>query len=284
MYRNPILPILTACAMTVLMVFGAVNPAQADQEIGYQLRVVPSDPQYPLRVRAGQTVALELTGVWPDSCVPRIIGLEGTGHRRVLRLTGRTPEQACARVLTPFEQRLEDVRFEDREAGIVEIALIVDGEGWLDVQNLVVESNDAQAAVYSAFDVQGAWYSPAHSGSGLTLLHTRKGSTDSLVGMWMNFDSAGAPRWYLLANAVWVAPERVEGIVYQLNGAPFACTAQMPNPDCQFAAVRQQSARQEGLFSIKFEDATQAVLEFSQRAEEGQPPVFARPIELQSMR
>lgn len=284
MYRNPTLPILTACAMAVLMVFGAVNPAQADQEIGHQLKAVPSDPQHPLRVRAGQTFALELSGVWPHSCVPRMIGLEGTGHRRVLRLTGTAPEQACARVLTPFEHRLEDLRFEDREAGIIEIALIVDGEGWLDVQTLVVESNEEPAAVYSGFDVQGAWYSPAHSGSGLTLLHTRNSDTDTLVGMWMNFDGAGAPRWYLLANAVWVAPERVEGMVYQLNGEPFACTAQTPNPDCQFAAVRQRAARQEGLFSIKFENATQAVLEFSQRAGEGQPPVSARPIELQSMR
>jgi hypothetical protein len=60
-------------------------------------------------------------------------------------------------------------------------------------------------------NAQGAWYSPRHSGSGLTLLHTRSAGADSLVGMWMNFDSFGAPRWYLLANAAWTSPMRVEG-------------------------------------------------------------------------
>jgi hypothetical protein len=260
-----------------------VVQAESEIEPGYQLRAVQADQAGPRIVRAGEAFALVFSGIWRDSCVPRMQALEGTGYRRVLRLEVAEPGRACLTALTPFEQRIEGLRFEESEAGIVEIALIAGGKDWLATQELVVQSAVPDAPVFSALNAQGAWYSPRHSGSGLTLLHTRTEGADSLVGMWMNFDSFGAPRWYLLANAVWTSPKRVEGVVYRLSGQPYACTAQFPNPDCDFAAVAREDVTEAGGFAIDFDEDGAASLQFSQRGVDGQP-VLALPIEMRSIR
>jgi hypothetical protein len=268
-----------------LLAWSISGTVQAESEIepGYQLRAVQADQAGPLIVRAGESFVLQFSGVWRDSCVPRMQALEGTGYRRILRLEVAEPGRACLTALTPFEQRLEGLRFEESEAGIVEIALIAGGKDWLATHELVVQSAASEAPVFSALNAQGAWYSPRHSGSGLTLLHTRTEGADSLVGMWMNFDSFGAPRWYLLANAAWTSPTRVEGVVYRLSGQPYACTAQFPNPDCDLAAVARENVSETGGFAIDFDDDGAASLQFSQRGADGQP-VLALPIEMRSIR
>lgn len=260
----------------------ATVQAESEIEPGYQIRAVQADQTGPLIVRAGETFVLQFSGVWRDSCVPRMLALEGTGHRRILQLEVAEPGRACLTVLTPFEQRLEGLRFEESEAGIVEIALVAGGKDWLATHELVVQGAAPDAPVYSASSAQGAWYSPRHSGSGLTLLHTRAAGKDSLVGMWMNFDSVGAPRWYLLASAIWVSPLRVEGVVYRLRGQPYPCTLQFPNPDCDFAAVAREEASEAGAFAIDFEDDSAARLQFSQRGSDAQP-VLAHPIEIRRL-
>lgn len=272
-------------AFAAMLALAGTDTARAEAEVGYRLRAVQADQPAPLVVRAGETFALEFSGVWRDSCVPHMLGLEGEGHRRVLSLRPLSPGQACARVLTPFELRLEGLRFPAGFAGVVEIALITDDKEWLSTFDLVVQSADVDAPSYSAFDVQGAWYSPSHSGSGLTLLHSRAGEADSLVGMWMNFDGRGASRWYMLAETLWVTPTRAEGVVYRLSGRPFACTAQFPNPDCDLAAVPSEDISAIGEFEIDFgeDDDGRARLQFSQPDADGRP-VLAMPIELHRLR
>ncbi len=285
MNRIATLSHLALLSLAGVLACAASGIVQAETEIepGYQLRAIQADQAGPQIVRAGEAFALEFSGVWRDSCVPRMLALEGTGHRRILSLEAAAPGSPCLTVLTPFEQRLEGLRIDEADAGLVEIALIAGGKDWLATHELVVQGAAVDAPVHSAYNVQGAWYSPRHSGSGLTLLQTRAGEADSLVGMWMNFDSFGAPRWYLLANAAWTSPTRVEGVVYLLSGQPFACTLQFPNPDCDFAAVANEEVSEAGDFTIDFDDDGAATLQFSQLGANGQP-VLALPIEIRSLR
>jgi len=283
MNRMPAFTCSLLIVLSSLLALVAAGEVRADAKADFELRVLQADQAAPRVVRAGEPFTLVFSGVWLDSCVPRLLGFEGEAHRRVLVLEARPITQACAAVLTPFEQRIEDLSFPADFAGIVEIALVAGGTEWLSTFDLTVQGSGQDAPAFSAFNVEGAWYSPRFSGSGLTLVHSRAGEADSLVGMWMNFDSAGAPRWYLLANSAWVTPTRVEGVVYRLTGQPYACTLQYPNPDCELAAVTREQVDEAGEFAIDFVDGAAARLQFSQLGADGQP-VLATPIEIRSLR
>lgn len=263
----------------------AAAPAHADQRGGFQLRSLSAEPGTPQVLRAGEAVVLEFSGHWRDSCVPAVLALEGSGRQRVLRLAPLPPDRGCAAVLTPFTHRLEALRFDEDSIGVVKVVVVEADAGWISAHELVVLSADPdpESAATGAFDVDGAWYDPTRSGSGLLLQHQRTGAQETLTGAWFNFAPSGEPRWHLLASARWVTPLLVEGLVYRASGQPFGCTAQAPNPDCEFAPAASAEVAAVGLFAISFQSADRAVLSFKQPAQVTLNWVPARPIPLSKL-
>lgn len=251
-------------------VAGGPATAQASAETDLQrfaLGRVGSDPAEANVVRAGETVELEFSGVWRDGCVPAVLGLQGEGGSRVLRL--RSERQSfCTQMMTPFALRLPPLRFEASDVGLLRVAVIADDIDWLATLELrVIGAEDATAEALS-LDVGGLWYSPERSGSGLNLVQTEAGA---LSGLWFNFSPNGAPSWFLLADAEWTSPRRAEGAVYRMQASPFACTLQMPNPDCELGPVASANRQQVGGFSLEFDSAGEARLSFNQPGSNGQP-------------
>jgi hypothetical protein len=135
----------------------------------------------------------------------------------------------------------------------------------------------------AAFDVGGSWYDPARAGSGLLLQHRRSGSQDTVVGGWFTFTPGGAPRWHLLVAERWASPLSVAGLVYKASGQPFVCTAQFPNPDCEFAPAERSDLAAVGVFTLTFESADRAVLLFRQPGSPSLILVPGTPIPLQKL-
>lgn len=238
----------------------------------------------PASLRVGQPVVLVLRGIWHDSCVPARFNLSIAAYgeqRRVLRLWNEAA--GCAAVQTPFEVELSPVIFE--EPGVVRFAVVYDGDpwrgsgdAWLSEHSLAIQPADTAGKSISAFAVDGAWYVPALPGSGLLLNHQRTGN-DRVLGTWLNFDQSGSPRWYLLDGARWTTPTRLEGNATLATNGGFGCTAQFPNPDCDFAPTRADHVEVRGQFVIEFSDDSRAMLHFRQPGSDG-AMVDSQPIPL----
>lgn len=249
---------------TLLLMLFAAAPCHADLPDGFQLRAVPSPPDTPNVVRAGETVVLEYSGVWGESCVPEVLGLEGSGHQRVLRLAPRPPGLFCGQARTPFTRSLQ-ARFEEHDLGVIKVVVVRDGAGWVSEHELVVLSATPgpETPSFGAFDVGGSWYDPARSGSGLLLQHRREGTQDAVIGGWFHFTPSGETRWHLLVASRWESPTRLVGSVYRASGQPFGCTAQSPNPDCDFSPAPGADVAPVGIFWLSIEDEESAELRFA---------------------
>lgn len=239
-----------------------------------ELTLAPTDPAATLR--AGSELRLTLSGTWRDACLPDVVGWAGTGNRRLLKLSGN-PGQLCAQVLTDFELELPPLTVEDGQQ--LRVAVIDANEQWLSEHTLALQPAAATGARVGSFDVNGAWYVPERAGSGLLLNHERGLESERIFGAWFNFDMDGSTRWYLLDGASWTTPTRLEGTAYLAAAAPYVCTTQFPNPDCDFAAVRSSRVQPAGRFVIDFADGDAGVLRFTQPGDGGQP-VPTQPIPL----
>jgi hypothetical protein len=248
----------------LLMLFAAV-PSQAEQPGVFQLRALSTAPGTPQVLRAGETVVLEYSGAWGESCVPEVLGLEGTGRQRVLRLAPRPPGVFCGQVMTPFARQLEALRFDEDDVGVIKVVVVRDGAGWVSEHELVVLSAapSPESPTFGAFDVGGSWYDPARSGSGLLLQHRREGRQDTVTGGWFHFTPSGETRWHLLVADRWDTPTRLVGRVYRASSQAFGCTAQSPNPDCDFSPAEGADVAPVGIFALSFESADSAQLTFS---------------------
>jgi hypothetical protein len=239
-----------------------------------ELTLAPQNPDATLR--AGSELRLKLSGDWRDACLPGVVGWTGTGNRRLLKLSGN-PGQICAQVLTPFELVLPPLTVEDGQQ--LRVAVIDASEQWISEHTLSLQPAATDAAKVGSFDVNGAWYVPERSGSGLLLNHERGLESERIFGAWFNFDMDGRTRWYLLDGASWTTPTRLEGSAYLAAATPYACTTQFPNPDCDFAAVRSSRVTSAGRFVIDFSNGDRGVLRFTQTGEGGQQ-VPTQPIPL----
>lgn len=94
--------------------------------------------------------------------------------------------------------------------------------------------------VASKFDVNGMWFDPATSGSGISIHHGR-GKTDAAFGTWFLFNNnLGRPLWYSLQSVTWTQDGSVlEGLLYavagtcadsSLNGCPGVGSVRTPSP------------------------------------------------------
>lgn len=248
----------------LLMLFTAA-PCHADLPDSFQLRAMSSPPDTPNVLRAGETVVLEYSGVWHNACVPELLALEGAGRQRVLKLAPALPGNGCAAVTTPFTRQLEALRFDQDDVGVIKVVVVQDDVGWVSEHELVVLSAapGPQTPSFGAFDVGGSWYDPARSGSGLLMQHRREGTQDTVVGGWFHFTPSGETRWHLLVADRWDTPTRLVGRVYRASGQPFGCTAQSPNPDCDFSPAEGADVAPVGIFALSFESADSAQLTFS---------------------
>lgn len=239
-----------------------------------ELKIVPENPAAPLR--AGSELRLKLVGTWRDACLPGVLGWTGTGNRRLLKLSG-DPGQFCAQVLTDFELELPPLTVDEGQQ--LRVAVIDASEQWISEHTLALQPPPGNGARVGSFDVNGAWFVPERSGSGLLLNHERGLESERIFGAWFNFDMDGSPRWYLLDGASWTTPTRLEGTAYLAAATPYACTTQFPNPDCDFAAIRSSRVQPAGRFVIDFADGNAGVLRFTQAGEGGQQ-VPTQPIPL----
>ncbi|MCU0755600.1 MAG: hypothetical protein MUE46_10845 [Xanthomonadales bacterium] len=239
-----------------------------------EFTLTPLNPDATLRV--GNEMRLKLSGTWRDACLPGVVGWTGTGNRRVLKLSGN-PNQFCAQVLTDFELVLPPLTVDDGQQ--LRVAVIDASEQWLSEHTLALQPAGNTTVRVGQFDVNGAWYVPERSGSGLLLNHERSVESERIFGVWFNFDMDGRSRWYLLDGASWSTPTRLEGIAYVTAATPYACTTQFPNPDCDFAAVRASRIEPAGRFVIDFADGKEGVMRFTQSDEGGQA-VPTQPIPL----
>lgn len=227
-------------------------------------------------LRAGSELRLKLSGTWRDACLPRVVGWSGSGNRRLLKLSVN-PGTFCAQVLTPFTLELPPLVVESGQQ--LRVAVIEGDEQWLSEYTLALQPAGSSGARVGSFDVNGAWYVPERSGSGLLLNHERGLESERIFGAWFNFDMDGSTRWYLLDEARWATPTRLEGTAFFAAAAPYLCTTQSPNPDCDFAAVRASRVQAAGRFVIDFADGQKGVLRFTQPGDGGQPvPTEAIPL------
>lgn len=267
----------------LLMLFAAA-PSHADLPDAFQLRAVSSPPDTPNVVRAGETVVLEYSGVWGESCVPEVLGLEGSGHQRVLRLAPRPPGLFCGQARTPFTRSLQ-ARFEEHDLGVIKVVVVREGAGWVSEHELVVLSATPgpETPSFGAFDVGGSWYDPARSGSGLLLQHRREGTQDAVIGGWFHFTPSGETRWHLLVASRWESPTRLVGSVYRASGQPFGCTAHSPNPDCDFSPAPGADVAPVGIFWLSFEGEESAELRFALPGNPTLNWILGRPIPLRKL-
>lgn len=259
--------------------------AHAASRIDDIQRVLPNG-QLSREIPAGETVTLRISGVWRDSCTPSVLGFVRSGEGRLLNLFwNRSTFRFCYSALTPFTRDIENVRFDENEIGALPITVVnthdgvaaPDGSTVTPVQGLTVlppielaiqAPADRQVAhwptarqppaglfpVTAQYDLSGAWYTPEHSGTGLLLQHTRRaaGSStiDSLWGSWSNFATDGRSQWHVFSETYWASPTRLLGRVLRAEADAVACTAQFPNPECNFAARAAREVRILGVFEI----------------------------------
>lgn len=270
---------LRLCAVLVLGHAHAEEAGRIDIQ-----RVLPNG-QLTREIPAGEPVTLRVSGVWHDACVPAVSGFERSGQGRLLNLFwNRALFIACPQVLTPFSRDVDNVRFEQREIGVLPVTVlntvaalasgndaqyVLQGATVLPSVELAIQAPPEQqvahwptaqqppAGLYALTplrEISGGWYSPQHSGSGLMLQHRRKESgspkQDELWGTWSNFGNDGKTQWHLLADSYWQTPTRALGRVYRAEAEAQGCTAQFPNPACHFAARSARRVDPVGIFQL----------------------------------
>ncbi len=271
--------VLGVCAA---LVFGHAH-AEETGRIEIQ-RVLPNG-QLSRVIPADEPVTLRISGIWPDGCTPDVAGFERSGSGRLLNLLwDRRLRVACIAAATPFSRDIEEVRFDAAEIGVLPVNVVnthypsnaglpTDALGErltvLPSIELAIQAAPSRqvahwptarqppAGRYALTPVQsisGGWYSPQHSGSGLTLDHRRRpaGSSkqDELWGTWANFGLDGKTQWHLLAETYWQTPTRALGRVYRAEAEARVCTAQFPNPACHFAARSARRVDPVGIFQL----------------------------------
>jgi hypothetical protein len=67
-------------------------------------------------------------------------------------------------------------------------------------------------------DFSGMWYTPAESGSGLSIEQTL--TTNELIAVWNIYGPDKKPKWYMFGPGEWLAPNVYEAIIYRTEGSP----------------------------------------------------------------
>ncbi|MGQ0799643.1 MAG: hypothetical protein ACT4NL_05985 [Pseudomarimonas sp.] len=224
--------------------------------------------QSPLVLRFSSEPATRLT------VIPRLTGaLPGCPPERAeLVLDGRfsgvlqifTRPGFCPAVVIDSDLTLPPIAFPTM--GIYTIR-ITDAVGVIETREVAVQGRvfSGEIGAFARFSVNGAWYAPEFSGSGLMMTHRREPRSESTVGAWFNFDGDGDARWYSLQGGRWISSTLLSGTIYKSRGSFQDCASTPDDTDCP-ESLRVRPARQtERLGSYEFEmiDDRNAILRFA---------------------
>lgn len=287
--------ISTSCVALGLCVVLALGSASAEEAGRIDIQRVLPNGQLSRVIPAGEPVTLRISGVWHDACVPTVAGFERSGQGRLLNLFwNRASFIFCAAVLTPFSREIENVRFDEDEIGVLPVTVVnthwavpsgdravtaADGMTVLPSVQMAIQARAEQQiahwptarqppagfhAVTPIHDLDGAWYAPERSGSGLLLEHRprKAGSStpDEVFGSWANFATDGTSQWHLLADAYWASPTRLLGRIYRASDDQRGCTRQFPNPECIFEARAAKRVDPVGIFELDLQGPDELVM------------------------
>lgn len=275
-------------AAVALLLPASLAAATPPEPLARDWTLSPRDRQADVRV--GEETTLVLRGLWRDGCAPRgphqdISVQRGTHGRSLIQL--RTPETGCGGDMpTAFELELNPIVFRAEEAGIHRFIVLLESPTWAGFQllplvelDVMVRPATSPEAAAGAWPVGGAWQAVGAEGSGLFLDEQRSPEAQRVSGLWLSYDSAGRPRWHVLADTRWSTPSRLEGAVFAAAAEGYACTLRAPNPDCDFAPRPASAITPTGRFAIEFDSASRATLRFEQDGGTG-PAVSGQPIAL----
>ena len=196
--------------------------------------------------------AISVSGSWPDSCVPvsaTLIDDPLSGGPLIIQLHAPQTFAPCLTVITLFSLK---VSFTPSQGGARRLLAVTSGGLFLGESELVTQYADRARSLY---DLTGAWFDPATSGSGLVLLHSFFGS-DILAGGWFFYDNQGKSRWVSVQLGHWVTPTQFMASLLEFESAPGGCGSGVAA--CPLAL---SSYRQAGTVSIRVQDRNHAVAE-----------------------
>lgn len=206
-------------------------------------------------VIAGPNVrrTISVSGAWPDSCVPVSAALSDdplrAGAPLIIQLQVPQTFAPCLAVITAYSLK---VNFTPTQGGARRVMAVTSDGRFLGEGELVTQYAGGARSLY---DLTGAWFDPATSGSGLVLLHSFLGS-DVLAGGWFFYDNQGKPRWYSVQLGRWITPTEFMASLLEFESAPAGCSsgvAACPLPSSSF--------RQAGTVSIRVRDRDHAEAE-----------------------
>jgi hypothetical protein len=235
---------------------------------------------------------LSITGFWRDTCTPVDANVEfstpvsnsGDVSRlpSLLRVILRLPQtfQACLPAPTRYTLELNAVQFP--VGGDYRVELVA-SFGSPATENIRGSRNVRVATAIEAIgqhSLQGAWFEPQSSGSGLMLTQLRTARRDVVFGTWHNYRSDSSASWVALQGGGWETPTRYRGDVYTLQSQPYGICAAIgcgivlpPYPADRMTLI--------GRYRIDMQGSSRADLVFEALA--GQPAAPLRVIALERL-
>lgn len=172
----------------------------------------------------GAERTIVLKGTWPDGCTPTSAQIDAPYNDRLRTVIVQInvladSGQFCTAVFTPYTLEL---KYTPKTEGVDNLITVVRSP----TQQVIIKREDKilvgdPKVIRSADDISGLWFDPDTNGSGLTLLHSFRGS-DLVFGTWYIYDRNGVARWYSFQEAKWKTDSILEGTVYETRSNPCA--------------------------------------------------------------
>jgi hypothetical protein len=224
--------------------------AQTDLTVAPFTAIVSVDP-----VIAGPDArrTISVSGAWPNSCVPVSATLTDDPLRAeaplIIQLQMPQTLVPCLVLITPFSLRAS---FTPSQGGARRLLAVTSDGRFLGQGELVTQYADKARSLY---DLTGAWFEPATSGSGLVLLHSFFGS-DILAGGWFFYDNQGKSRWYSIQLGQWQTPTEFTARLLEFESVPGGCGSGVVACPLAFSSYREA-----GTVRIQVQDRDRAVAE-----------------------
>lgn len=210
----------------------------------------------------GLIVTPRLTGVLPG-CPPAHAELELDGrYSGVLRVSQQA--DVCPAVVVVSDLTLAPMSFPSMGIYTIRIA---DDIGVIETKEVAVQGLvvNGEVGTFARFSVNGAWYAPEHSGSGLVMTHRRAATSEETFGAWFNFDGEGRARWHTLQQGRWVTSTMLAGTIYKSHGHFADCGFIPGDTDCpeSLRALPASATEQLGSYELQMIDDSNAILRFA---------------------
>jgi len=178
--------------------------------------------------QAGASLTPVISGTWLNGCIPNSATVTSNNYSALIVLKVPPLDTFCSQALTNFRVTAAPVSF--AQAGSYSLEVIDSNGQRLKSSGFAVQS---PTTAYSQFNVSGVWFEPTSSGSGLFLLHSKKGTNDAIFGGWNNYRQSGESSWFSLQGGAWVSPLSFAGEVHESKGMLLTCFLPVPtDPNC----------------------------------------------------